>query len=198
MTTIQIANAALAELGSQRITDLEDSSESARLCKANIESAIREVLELGKWKAARTQAELTQNSTGPDFGWDYSYNLPVDYLRLVSFNEIDSEDIVQELFERQGNVLLTDEDEVSIVYIKDLTIATNDVNLMGPLLTRCCILNIAIKLSVPLTNGSRSTRESLANDLEITLRKAKAANSGESFQPTIDPASGSRWIPSRF
>jgi hypothetical protein len=198
MTTLQIANAALAELGSQRITTLDDATEPARLCKANVASAIKEILELGKWKAARAQAELTQNTSGPDFGWDYSYNLPADYLRMVTFNEVDSDDVIQELFERQGNILLTDEDEVSIVYVKDLTVASNDVNLMGPLLTRCCILNLAIKLSIPLTNGSRAARDGLANDLEIALRKAKAANAGESFQPTIDPASGSRWIPSRF
>jgi len=196
---VQIANMALGEVGSegQAITTIDDATTPARVCKRFIYQAIREALERGKWKCARKSAELAQITAAPDFGWDYVYQLPTDYIRLVSFNEVDSEEQDQELFERQRDTLLTDETTVSIIYIRDLTATGNDVNLMGPLLTKACYINLASKIAWSLQQ-SRTLKESLEESYEKALRAAKSANANEEFKPLTDPASGSRWLPSRL
>lgn len=197
MNIVEIANAALGEVGNQQdITTIDDATTPARTCKRHIYQAIREVLHSGLWKCAREQAELARLSAAPTFGWDYAFQLPTDYVRLVSLNEVDANEQQQELFEVQGTTLLTDEDEASIVYIKDLTQNANDVNLMPPLMARACVLNLAAKIAWTLQQ-SRTLKESLEASYEAALRKAKGVDSREQFRPNIDPASGSRWLPAR-
>jgi hypothetical protein len=194
---VEIANMALGEVGSQTITTIDDASTPAANCKRFIYQAIREALERGRWKCARKPAVLARLTDAPLFGWAYAFQLPTDYVRLVSFNETDSEEQFQELFERQGDTLLTDEDAVSIIYVRDLTQTGNDVNLMGPLLTKACYINLAAKIAWPLQQ-SRTLKESLEQSFEDAIRKAKSVNSTEEFRPLVDPASGSRWLPSRY
>lgn len=195
---VEIANMALGEVGAegQTITTIDDATTPARNCKRFIYQAIREALERGKWKCARKQVELARLTDAPLFGWTYAYQLPNDYIRLVSFNELDSEEQYQELYERQGSTLLTDESAVSIVYVRDLTATGSDVNLMGPLLTKACYVNLAAKIAWPLQQ-SRTLKESLEQDYEKALREAKSVNSTEEFKPVTDPASGSRWLAAR-
>lgn len=194
---LEIANMALGEVAEQSITSLDDATTPARLCKKYIYQAIREALGKGKWKCARKAAELGQLTDAPAFGWTYAYQLPTDYIRLVSFNEVDTEEQDQELFERQGSKLLTDESTASIIYICDLSANGNDINLLSPLLAKACYLNLASKLAWSLQQ-SRTLRDSLTKDYQDALREAKAADSNEEFRPVVNPASGSRWIPSRF
>ncbi len=195
---VEIDNMALGEVGEDgsAITTIDDATKSARVCKRFIYQAIREALERGKWKCARHPAELSRLTDAPLFGWAYAFQLPNDYLRVVSFNEVDTDEQDQEMFERQGNTLLTDEDTASIIYIKDLTYPGNDVNAMGPLLTKACYLNLAAKIAWPLQQ-SRTLKESLEQSYEAALRTAKSVNSTEEYKPLTDPGSGSRWLASR-
>lgn len=198
MNLVQIANSALGEVGnSQEITTINDASAPARACKRHINQAIREALESGRWKCARQMVVLTQLADAPLFGWAYAYQLPNDYIRICTFNEVDTSEQVQDMFEVQGNTLLTDESTASVVYIRDLSANANDVNLMGPLLTKACIVNLAAKIAWTLQQ-SRTLKESMELSYEAALRKAKSVNAGEEYRPTNDPAGGSRWLASRY
>lgn len=193
---VDIANMALGEVGSQSITTLDEATTPAVTCKRFIYQAIREVLQSSKWKCARVQAELGQLTDEPSFDWAYAYQLPADYVRLVSFNEVESGEQLQDMFEVQGNTLLTDETTASIVYVRDLSYVGNDVGLMPALLVKACYINLASKIAWPIQQ-SRTLKESLEQTAEVALRKAKAADSREEFRPLTDPAAGSRWIASR-
>jgi hypothetical protein len=193
---VQIANMALSEVAEQTITTIDDATTPARYCKEFIYQAIREALASGVWKCARKPAVLNQLADAPEFGWEYAYQLPTDYVGMFSFNDVTSDERWQEMFEVQGNQLLTDESTVSLIYIRDLTQNGNDVNLMPPLLTKACYVNLASKIAWPIQQ-SRTLKESLEQSYEVALRKAKAADAREDFRPVINPASGSRWLPAR-
>lgn len=194
---LDLANFALAEVAEQQITDFNEDSTPARLVSLHFNQAVREVLREGLWKCARTSAVLAELATAPDFGWAKAYQLPNDILRLVSFNDIDPDDVREELFEIRGDQLQTDETLAKVVYIRDLTIADGDINAMDALLTKAVVLNLASKLAWPLQQ-SRTLQENLLGRYGEALRKAKAADARDEFRPTVNRLTSSRWQNSRY
>jgi hypothetical protein len=195
---LEIANMALSEVAEQDIVTIDDAAAPAKHCRRHIYQAIREVLASGTWKCARQPAyNLGQLTDSPDFGWEYAYQLPVDYVRMYTFNEVTTEERWEEMFEVQGKTLLTDESTVSIVYIKDLTAPANDLSAMPPLMVRACYLNLASKIAWPLQQ-SRTLKEKLEDSAEKALKKALAVDAREEFRALQNPAAGSRWLPSRY
>ena len=195
---IELVNMALAEVAEVApLSDINEDSTPARLVRVHYAASVREVLREGLWKAARTSAVLAEITTAPEFGWDKAYQLPNDFVRLVSFNEISTDDVTEELFEIRGDQLLTDETEAKIVYVRDVTIAEGDINALDALLTRAVVLNLAMKLAWPLQQ-SRTLQENLELRFREAVRKAKAADARDEFKPLVNRSASSRWIGSRF
>jgi hypothetical protein len=82
-SAVDIANKALGFLGQDTIMDLDEENKAARLCKANYELIRDEVLEEFDWNSASERAELAQDATAPEWGFDYRYPLPTNPLCLV-------------------------------------------------------------------------------------------------------------------
>lgn len=194
----EICNFALGLVAVEGINSVDDATEPARQCKLHLPQTTREVLRMAPWRSCRKRAALVANTAAPAFGWDKSYPLPVNWLRMVSFNDIDPTDIRRELFEIEGRDLLTDEATANIVYIQDVTLETGGAgfNLMDPLLTKAVYTALAAKLAWPLQQ-SRTLKESLEQALEAYVRQAKSANARDAFAPLINPSDGSEWVNSR-
>lgn len=192
-----IANFALNMVGQQVIiATLTDASVSARLCNLNIDQSIREVLYKGRWHNARARATLTQ-TTAPSFEYTYAYLLPANYLRIHAFNDLTFEDDSYPLpYTIEGRLLLTNESVVQIVYIRDLTLPTEDVNVQNAELTALFVLSLAIKLCWPL-QMDRSLRESLEATFERNLRSAKTNDSRNERKTLQNSLKDSSWLPAR-
>jgi len=200
LTRLDICNGALGEVGQEALTSLGDQTTTGELCRRFVGPAVREVLNRGHWKCARAGVELAKLALAAEdkpVGWAHAYQLPEDYIRIVSFNEVDSWERWRELYELRGDRILTDAPRVHIVYIRDLSARGEDVHVMPPLLARACVLNLAAKLAWPLQQ-SRGHKESLEQSMEIAIRQAKASGAQEEFMPRLDAAQGSRWLAARF
>jgi hypothetical protein len=193
---VEIANSALDLVGQQQILGLEDNTTAARKANLHIYDAIREVLAIGKWKSAQGQASLPRLAAAPTFGWLYAYQLPNDYLAMVSVNDNDPGDVQQDLWDIQGRTLLTDETAVDLTYIKDLTAAGNDINAASQWLTECFKLKLATKLAW-VFQQSRTLRESLLQEYAIKLKQAMGRDSRESRKPLVNQLSESNWLRNR-
>ena len=77
-----IANLALSNLGEASIQSLSDNNSRARACDARIDDVITTVLRMHVWNSALERKLLT-NIGSPIFGWNYIYQLPADYIRVV-------------------------------------------------------------------------------------------------------------------
>lgn len=196
---LDICNFALAEVGQTDtiLTDLNVNTTSARLCSIHYRPAVQEVLREGMWKSARTLATLVQDTIGPEFGWKYSYKVPNDFLRIVFFNDVDSCDFNQELFEINGDRICTDETTVKIVYVRDLTIMEGDIGNADPLLVKSIYLNLANKMCWPLQQ-SRTLAEAIYARYGEALRRAKAADSRDERRPLANRLGQSNWIGARY
>ena len=90
-TRTQIANIALSYIGGITVADVdtEDSTE-ARLCRANLDQAIKEMLQTARWSFALTMTELTQLTETPPYRWTSAWQLPNDFVRLVEIAGTDA------------------------------------------------------------------------------------------------------------
>lgn len=91
MTTTQIANIALAKLGTQVINSIDDANtKEARCAKLHFEQVRDEVLRSAFWSFARQNLAVEEETAGESetfateiLPWATAYALPADYLKLL-------------------------------------------------------------------------------------------------------------------
>ncbi len=112
ISDVVIGNAALAELGASRITNLTDGSKNAGLVTIFLPLAKAFALANHDWNfATRRRADVAARSPGPSWKWLYYYAIPSDSLRIISIGK--------------GGVDVTDEWQVEAAENEDTVIATN-------------------------------------------------------------------------
>ena len=82
-----IANLALSNLGEARIQSLTENSARARACSARIDGVLETVLRMAVWNSALERKLLTQIDA-PLFGWNYTYQLPSDCIKVVEVEPV--------------------------------------------------------------------------------------------------------------
>jgi hypothetical protein len=144
-----ICNIALGHLGEARITSLEEDTTSARACALHYDQVRDQVLRSHRWNFAQTRATLTVLADEPAFGWDYQFQLPADCLRVLEVNDSEAGDWISDTFLIEGRKILTNADEVNIVYVQRVTnVAAFDALFVDAL---------AIKLAQVLSETIRGT-----------------------------------------
>jgi hypothetical protein len=79
----EIVNLALTSIGGPPIADIEDDSPQAVVART-IYNACRDfVLEDFPWAFARKRVAVQKSTTAPVFEYQYKYDLPADYLRML-------------------------------------------------------------------------------------------------------------------
>lgn len=91
---IDICNKSLLQIGSKTITAQDDNVE-ARICEANYNMALEEVLSAHTWSCATKQAVIV--STEIDALDRYIYTLPDGFVRLVEVNQYCVQDVAYEI-----------------------------------------------------------------------------------------------------
>lgn len=126
---VQICNLALGMMGGGRIAAMDDASAEGRACKA-IYSLLRdEIQEAHAWTFCKRRAILARLDETPGYGYLYAYALPSDCLRVLEMQDDEYAMLDQstaqsvqvatfgKTWEVEGEKLLTDEEEVKILYI---------------------------------------------------------------------------------
>ena len=121
-SSVEICNMALIKVGATRISSLSGTEKSAELCNALLQPIIDDVLSSFDWKCARTRSPaLTQDSTAPNFQYDYRYGLPTSPYCL-SIREVHYGDDGDKLtyWVQEGRYILTnqdnDDDDLYLLY----------------------------------------------------------------------------------
>lgn len=167
-SSVSICNAALTMLGEDRIISLSEDSEAARKCNTLYDETRLEVLGGYPWRSARKRARLARLTASPDYEFEYAYALPNDYLRLFRFGE---EGETAE-FQIEGRSLLTDLEEVYILYVADV----EDVSSFEEPLRQAITFRLASKLAYAVS-ASTSLQQSMQAEYERIVRAARSVNS---------------------
>ena len=175
-SAIDICNLALVRLGHAPIQSLTEGSEEANKCQTLYDRIRRTALRAHPWNFATTTVALSQLE-GDEvlYDWDYVYQVPADCLRvlyIVDSSSPASDTIPYEL--QTGGVLLTDQPEARLRYIKDVS----DTSLFDEQFVEAFSYRLAADLAMPLT-GKAEYANSLTQLYNTTVRAAMASDSKE-------------------
>ena len=141
----ELCNVALSMFGGQRIIDIDDSdTDEARLCSAIYDVLRQDLLDSHSWNCAIKRVQLNQLSVTPIYDYDYQYELPSDYVRVLEVYKGKDYPWVIE-----GSSLLSNSDSVYIKYMYDLT----DVSKFSNRFSMTLIAYIAATICYNLTES---------------------------------------------
>ncbi len=178
ISTTKICNMSLAKIGSKRINDFGDTSESSMQaihCRTHYEQTRDSLIRSHWWRFARDRAVLVQDTTDPAFEWDNQFILPNDFIR---FRSIDEETGVSSRYRRhaiEGQRFLTNYSTVNLLYIKKVTDPTE----FDPLFVEVLVLLLARKLVGPLAGGAPALKKEIEDDLKDLMPRVWAIDSDE-------------------
>ena len=116
------------------------------------------------------------SNTSPGYEWDYQYDLPSDFIRLVRVYEDDGTDGASYRYHIEGNRILTNYDTMNIQYIFQETDPTAFTDLFREVL----VLRLAMKLINPLAStASDAFKQELRNDLKYQEMHARVIDAQE-------------------
>lgn len=159
-----IANLALSNLGEASIQSLSDNNARARATDARLDDVITTVLRMHVWNSALERQELT-NIGSPLFGWNYTFQLPANYIRVVEVEPV-SKYVVEK------NNILSNEKTLHLLYVA----SPDDINNLDPLLVEAIALKLAWETAETLTSKTGLKQEMMQKYI-IALQEARSANS---------------------
>lgn len=197
ITRTDVANKALAHVGEDPIMDIDDPIlESARVIRSVWNMSRRQLLEEARWKSHKTrETNLAQLATAPTHGWDYQYELPVDFIKIVEFNRLDVWEVDQQDFFdiENGSKLVTNEETVSIVYIRD----DEDISIMSPYMQEALAVLVGSNIASPIRQDEQKQITLLDLYDKTILPRAMRHSAINAKQPRWKPDQDSRLVQAR-
>jgi len=85
---VDVANRALTKLGAARIIDFIDDNKQARAIQAMFDIVADAELRSHLWSFTVKRTDLAALVSTPNWGFEYEYQLPSDFLRLLQVDEV--------------------------------------------------------------------------------------------------------------
>lgn len=126
MNQTDACNAALGRIGSFTIASIDENSSEARQCKRHFDRIRQSLLRDFDFNFSVAWQVLSQISGGAAFDYDYAYQLPSDYLRIISFDGVRA-GTRQNMWKIANSRLYTDDsssDNAKLEYVRDVTDVT--------------------------------------------------------------------------
>lgn len=200
MTNLVLANIALSKIGDQQITSFSDGTPQSNLCSLLYQPTLSELLRMHTWEWATGMATLTQNTAQPAFDWNYSYVLPSDFDRIITFNAFPASQ-PNAPFEIQDNgsgtasYLFTDEGTAQITYIKNLQVG--EESLFDPMFVELFAIRLASKLAKPL-GGSMDIKNRLDSEFRIFFGECVRIDAADSYPRRKQLYTNSDFVNARY
>lgn len=181
---VEICNIALSNIGDERISDLADSNARARACNERYLDVRDAVLRAHPWNCASFRHVCERSVGTPVWGYNYSYILPTDCLRLLEVKEYEYP------YKTERRLILSDSPELNILYISN---RSGIENLFDSQITQSVALRLAYEIAEDLT-GRTNLKEEMWRKYQLVMAEAKHVDASEST-PQIFEAD--YWINSR-
>jgi len=165
----------MVALGQTLLSSLSGTDRNSRLCNEVYEVARDEMLASFDWAFARKRKAVPASSETNLTEYDYMYTLPNDFLVMRSILDSEAFSETEEVWEVEGEYLLTD---VSPCYIKYTSRLENAAKYPA-LFCKSLGLNIAERISENVTQN-KGIWDRVAQKAAIALLEAKATLAPES------------------
>jgi hypothetical protein len=193
ITNTSICNQALGVIGALQIDDLEsDTSVQAIKCRVFFEPDRDSLLRSHWWRFASARAALVVNAETPAFEWNFQFDLPDDFVRMKSIFEDTSSNVNFRSYALEGNLLLTDQSEMSIKYIKEVTDPTE----FDSLFVKVLVYTLADDLIGPLAGGDARIQKKIDTKLAILMPQVRTIDAQETNTDGV--VTSGTWNNARF
>jgi hypothetical protein len=182
---VSISNDALIRVGADTIISMTEDTEQARVCNQVFDDCLDAVLQAHDWNFATERAILSQQATGPLFGYTYKYLLPTNPYCL---KVLELEGAYE--YKVEGRYLMTDADTAEISYIARVS----DLNKLSPLFRQTLSLYIASQVCYTLT-GSATLKGTLTAEWKELYRVARFEDAKEGTPEEFQPGT---WKTDRY
>lgn len=185
---IEICNSALRKVGSSVIQSFTSGSPESNAANDLYDVHRLKVLRSHHWNFATKRAKLARLAAAPEFGFTYKYQLPSDFIRVVSFHP-DDQGFSNIEYKIESDDLHTEAEDAYLRYIADIF----DPNLMSPDFREALSLSLAVDFAITIAD-SNTLHETLRDEYQRLLLHTKSTDSIEDY-PEQEPAGS--WISSR-
>jgi len=188
---VGICRLALDLLGDFAISDLDEGSKQARLCKRNYGPMRDAVLRAHPWNCALQRTTLPKAAPAPAFGFLNRFILPADCLRLLPLKAGGAFDGRPVAHRIEGRDVLCDADgPLPVLYIRRIA----NTALFDPLLVHAIAARLAWQIAYNLT-GSRTKQAETGQIYRAVLGEARRIDGQEG---TPEPPVPSAWLSARL
>jgi|MDTB01.1.fsa_nt_gb hypothetical protein len=190
---VSICNIALQLIKhSKQITSLTSGTKEANAAELVYDEMRDLLLDMHHWNFATRRVQLGQLSadSAPAFEWDHAYQLPADFIRVMSVHEHDTgDDMVA--YKIEGDQILADADEIYLRYVGRV----EDPNKMPPTFRRALSKLVAAQLATALSSSVSLSKELFAQFHDQDLPFAKSTDAIQNFADQLPESS---FISARF
>ena len=179
-TSIDVANRAIGLLGGRPITSFTEESNEARIAKAMYLSTRDTVLRAYPWASLKRRAALAKLAENPISGFAHQFQLPSDCLRVLEVHNV--ERLSDQFWEVNGDLILTDEAKISIVYLSSKV----PEDKMSSHLVQALAYHLASEMAYAMT-GSNQAQVNFNNLYQQILMEARTTDSLEQSYKRIGP-----------
>lgn len=194
INTTKICNMAIIHVGGNKISSINDNSVEAIACEIHYETARDKVLADKDWTFATSRAEIAQNASNPVFGYQGSFTIPSDCLRVIEVfedaNAFQRSENPLEWEREENNINADTTGSVFIRYIKRIEATSRYSAGFIDALHHY----LAYLLAVPLAQ-SKSLQKDMMN---LYLRALKDAANADGLQGRSKKIRSSRLVSARL
>lgn len=188
---VGICNSALTKVGvggDGRISSLTEGSRNANICNEQYPKLRDDLLRSHTWNFATTRAKLARRDEAPAFEFNYKYQLPSDWIRVVSVHDNDA-GAGHVRYKIEGSTLLCDAEDVYLRYVRQVT----DPNDMPPDFREALAALLARDLALPVVQ-SNTLKQDMKDDFK---RAARRARSTDAIEDTPEDMPEGSWVSAR-
>lgn len=185
---IDIVNQALTKLGEARIVSMNDDNKAARSMSSAYNIITLAEIRAHNWRFAIKRTELAVLADAPAWGYNYQYQVPSDYLRLVQVNDqlIDVNapyyiTTSNSLYQLEGKQILTNLGApLKIRYVSNVTTPEGviDTTQFDACFVDVLATRLAIQCCEDLTDSS-TLKSGLWDEYKLMIKQAVRANAIE-------------------
>jgi hypothetical protein len=183
MTETGIANLVLSHLGASGVTSINDLTPEAEAIRDAWDGVRDALIRSHRWNFAKTIATLTPVTYG------VSYQLPSDFLRLLTVNGVEQSGTLGEGAEVVGKQIYVAAETCDIVYLR---IVPNPEE-WDSLFAVVFAYELAAACGPRLANGSLTIAQAMREGARIQLQAAMSANAIETRPTVVRAIDGSRY-----
>lgn len=193
LAPVDIVNSALAKVGEDPITSLDEDRHAARVARTQYPLHRDKLLRLYNWRFAMRRAVLAPLAGAPEFGFRYKFLLPADCLRVVGlYSELDPNRFQSYTTGRlawkvEGRHLLVNENTARIYYVAQVT----DPGQFDSLFVEALAWSLVIDFALSIANSPTRAEQARA-EFQNMIRVARMASAIENSPEVI---TGGTWLP---